>query len=123
VPDDRPQDTPPAVSLPTIQRSWIGHYGPDHDRAGQLIERRATCQCGSEFAQMQLSASWLSTMERRNPQIVQAFAQQTPGFWVPAHCPPCERKDLTLRAQIDEARSRSAGTASATLPDTRRTGS
>jgi hypothetical protein len=105
----------PAITLAVIQRSWIGRYGPDHELAGQLVEREAVCSCGRSFHQQQLSASWLETMERRSARIVASLATQAPGFWVPAHCGPCERADLGRQARIDEAR----GTASHTLPDRR----
>jgi hypothetical protein len=107
----------PAVTLPIIQRSWIGRYAPDHEQAGALIERTSTCECGATFVQMQLSAAFLETMERKSPAIVEAFVRQTPGFWVPTHCPPCERKDITHLAHLAEIRQ--SGTASRTLPDRR----
>lgn len=115
MPDETPTTTP--VTMGVIQRSWIGRYGPDHELAGQLIERSTTCECGRAFTQMQLSAGFLETMERRNPRIIADFQQQTPGFWVPAHCGPCERVQIRHQSRIDEAQN--APRVASTVPDWR----
>lgn len=112
-----PEQQEAPVTMAVIQRSWIGRYGPDHERAGQLIERSAVCECGAAFQQMQLSATWLETMERRRPRVIALLQDQAPGFWIPAHCPPCERVQLGHQARIDEAQN--APRVASTVPDRR----
>jgi hypothetical protein len=80
-------------------------YAADHaDEAkrGQLITRQHRCECGREFTQMILSATELAAAERL--RIVELIARQIPDFWLPVHCPPCERKDLSRQARIDDLR-------------------
>jgi hypothetical protein len=102
VAETTPTPPPAATDVPPNPRLWLGRYREDHERAGQLIERTHTCECGRAFRQNQLSVSFLEAMEARG--TIKLFEQQTPGFWVPVHCGPCERVQLRFRQQVDDAR-------------------
>lgn len=85
-------------------------YAEGHERAGQTIERQATCACGRTFTQMLLSPRELAAAERLG--VIDRIRTQIPGFYVPVHCPPCERQDLGRQARIEQARD---------IPSSRRT--
>lgn len=79
-----------------------------HDETGKPITRDTTCECGTTFRQRLLSERFMQLSERHGARAVELIRQQIPDYYVPVHCPPCERKDLRRRASIDRAR---------TLPD------
>jgi hypothetical protein len=109
VPDQRPIDTKVPTTTAALAASWFQRYAPDHaDEAkrGQEITRQHRCECGREFTQRILSERQMAAAERLG--VVGVVARQIPGFWVPVHCPPCERKDLGRQARMDEARAREA---------------
>jgi hypothetical protein len=76
-----------------------------HDAAGNPIIREAACECGRRFMQTLLSERFLSIAERQSARAIAAVTEQIPGFFVPVHCPKCERIDLGHTARVAEARS------------------
>lgn len=70
-----------------------------HDATGKLITRRQTCECGQSFTQMLLSERFMLIVERRGPMALDAMRREVPDYFVPVHCPPCERKDLSMSAR------------------------
>lgn len=91
----------------SLANSWFQRHPldhPDKQKAGHTITRDRTCECGRCFVQMILSERQLAAAERMG--IVPLIAKQIPGFWVPVHCPSCERKDLGRQARLDEAHAR-----------------
>ena len=72
------------------------------DGNGQPITRNRTCECGRSFEQTLLSERFLEIVERHSGRAIQMLTQQIPGFFVPVHCPACERKDLGFQARKDE---------------------
>lgn len=93
---------------PTFARQPVridmGKMGRVHSD-GTPVTRDAQCECGQMFRQQQLSPAWLEWVERvaRNPRrAIQAIQRQIPDYYVPVHCPPCERIDIGRQALIDE---------------------
>ena len=70
-------------------------------RDGKPVTREQTCECGRPFTQRQLSERFLAIVEKRGRNAMASFAKQIPDFYVPVHCPPCERVDLRRRAELD----------------------
>jgi hypothetical protein len=101
------------TSIRDLPNTMFAVYPSGHEKAGQLIERETTCECGRNFSQTLLAARELEAAERMG--VIGRILAQIPDCYVPVHCPPCERQDLTYQARIDEAR----GTASHTYPDRR----
>jgi hypothetical protein len=101
------------TSIRNLPNTMFAVYGPDHEHAGQPVERQATCACGRTFTQSLLATRELEAAERLG--VLDRVLRQIPDGFVPVHCPPCERRDLSHQARIDDAR----GTASTTLPDRR----
>lgn len=69
---------------------------------GKQITRERTCECGQRFTQIQLSERFLTIAETFSAQAIAAVTRQIPGFYVPVHCPRCERVDLRRQGYIDE---------------------
>lgn len=93
----------------------------ERNAAGGFVTRDATCQCGKQFTQCIMAAKALESLERQGK--VEVVAKQIPGFWLPVHCPTCERIDLAHQARLDESRARDGApppTYSPTYPDVRR---
>lgn len=107
---ERPQETKPRDPLTRAVRLGDLPNTMFSDR-----ERAATCECGRSFTQRQLTERELEVLERRG--VIDSFLAAVPDAFVPVHCPPCEAADLKRQSLIDDARARSA--ASATLPDRR----
>jgi hypothetical protein len=78
-------------------------YPEGHEREFQPIERSATCKCGRAFVQCILAEAELEAAERMG--LIDRFAEQTDGFWLPRYCGPCERADIRRQAFIDEGRA------------------
>jgi len=76
-----------------------------NDANGNPIARERVCECGQRFTQRLLSERFLAMVERRGPRAMELMTKQVPGFFVPVHCPKCERVDLGRRMQLDEIRS------------------
>ena len=72
----------------------------ERNAAGGFVQRQSTCCCGKEFTQSIMAATALESLERQGK--IDIIAKQIPGFWLPKHCPPCERKDLALEARRSE---------------------
>lgn len=72
------------------------------DRAGRDITRQRRCECGAEFTQSLLSPQWLEMVEKYSKGAIRAISKQIPDYFVPVHCPPCERKDIAMQARRDE---------------------
>lgn len=86
----RPTDRP----LTRVRSPWFSTHatGP---KAGEAITRARTCECGATFTQFLLSEEFLSACERINGGgPLRAVQAQIPEFFVPVHCPSCERKDI-----------------------------
>ena len=71
-----------------------------NDAEGNPIHRERTCECGKRFTQRLLSERWLSIAEKA--RAIELVRQQIPGFFVPVHCPQCERRDIGMQARKDE---------------------
>lgn len=71
---------------------------------GEAITREQTCECGQQFTQRLLSARFMAAVEHHSRHAAHLVTQQIPGLFVPVHCPPCERRDLTFGSRIADAR-------------------
>lgn len=71
-----------------------------HDASGTPITRQQACACGTRFTQRQLSERFLKIIEKRGPHAMALMQHQIPDFFVPVHCPKCERVDLGQRARL-----------------------
>lgn len=69
---------------------------------GDPIARERTCACGKRFTQRLLSERFLSIVEKQSRHAIDTLSKQIPGFYVPVHCPPCERRDLGRQARLDD---------------------
>ncbi len=76
-------------------------------KSGYRIGREATYECGRPFKQRMVSARFLGIVDKLGAMT--RFRKQVPELYVPVHCPPCERKDLTYSARISEATDHRAG--------------
>lgn len=65
-----------------------------HDANGRPIIRQAVCECGKSFTQCQLSERFMAIVERRGGRALELMRRDVPDYFVPVHCPPCERIDL-----------------------------
>lgn len=72
------------------------------DVEGHPITRQQTCECGRSFTQRLLSERFLTILETHSKRAIELTAKQIPGFFVPVHCPSCERMDLGMQARKDE---------------------
>lgn len=72
--------------------------------AGDPITRERTCECGKQFTQRQLSARFLEGVEKFSAGAIDAVSRQIPGYFVPVHCPPCERRDMHRQLRIEQIR-------------------
>lgn len=75
-----------------------------HTADGKPIIRQATCECGKSFAQRLLSERFLEIVDRSSRNAMAVMERQVPGFYVPVHCPRCERIDLGRQARVDSVR-------------------
>lgn len=75
-----------------------------HDEKGAPITRERSCECGARFTQTLLSERFLAIVERQSKRAIDAVTRDVPGYYVPKHCPPCERRDLGHNARLHEAR-------------------
>jgi hypothetical protein len=73
-----------------------------NDANGNPIARERTCECGRRFRQRLLSERWLSIAEKAH--AMELVTKQIPGYFVPVHCPACERRDLGIQARRDDIR-------------------
>ncbi len=71
-----------------------------NDVEGNPIHRRRSCECGVFFTQRLLSERFLTIVDRGRG--IQGMIRQVPEFYVPVHCPKCERRDLGMQARRDE---------------------
>lgn len=71
------------------------------DANGHPIRRDRTCECGRSFTQTLLSERFLTIVEKA--RVMERFKRDVPGFYVPVHCPACERVDLGRAARIAES--------------------
>lgn len=101
------------ISLRDLPNTMFAVHPAGHEKAGLTIDRPRTCDCGQSFTQMLMATRELEAVERMGH--MKKFLAQIPDLFVPVHCPKCERKQLTLQAQLDIARS--VGTYARTLPD------
>lgn len=76
-----------------------------HDENAKPIRRERTCECGKRFTQTLLSERFLSMCERQGRRCIDLVTQQVPGFFVPVHCPHCERIDLGHAARLADSRA------------------
>ena len=76
------------------------------ERDGMPIVRERVCACGRRFTQRQLSERFLTIVANQSKRAIDVLSEQIPGFFVPVHCPPCERRDLGHRARLDEMQHR-----------------
>lgn len=73
-----------------------------HGADGEPVTRKAKCECGRGFTQRLLSERFLTIVEAHSRRAIEFTAKQIPGFFVPVHCPACERMDLGMQARRDE---------------------
>lgn len=71
---------------------------------GKPITRESKCECGQRFVQRLLSERFLEIVERSSRTAMAVMERQVPGFYVPVHCPPCERQDLGRQARVADLR-------------------
>ncbi len=94
--------------------SVAGSMGLDpmfrRDDTGKPVARDAKCECGREFTQRQLSERFLEIVEKQSRNAMQTLRKQIPDFFVPVHCPRCERRDLGRQANLEDARRSSPST-------------
>lgn len=93
-------DRPESVAALMGRSPWFSH-----DAEGNVVRRERTCECGKTFAQTLLSERFLTMCERQSRACLNAVTQQIPGYFVPVHCPHCERIDVGRWAHIAESRS------------------
>lgn len=75
-----------------------------HDEHGKPITREGRCECGRRFSQTLLSERFLGIVEAKSAAAIKAVTETIPGYFVPVHCPSCERRDLGMQARLDESR-------------------
>jgi hypothetical protein len=92
--------TPPVESLASLS---LGDPMFALDAEGQPIARERSCECGRRFSQRLLSERFLSLVEARGKRAMELFQKQVPGLFVPVHCLPCERRDLSYGSRIADA--------------------
>lgn len=68
---------------------------------GKVVTRTRTCECGKTFTQSLLSEYFLNLAESQNARTIALVTAQIPGYFVPVHCPRCERIDLGRQAWVD----------------------
>lgn len=100
---------PGMVALRDMPNTMFAVHPPGHEKAGQVVEREKTCECGRVFLQSLLSNRELEAAARLG--VLDRMVRQIPDGYVPVHCPACERRELTYQARLDEARG---------VPDRRR---
>lgn len=72
----------------------------DGSERRRYIAREAVCECGTRFVQKHLSAAFLELCEKWNHGgAMRELRKQVPDFYVPVHCPKCERQQLGLEAR------------------------
>lgn len=71
------------------------------------VERKRRCECGREFTQRQLTERFVEIAEGYSTRAVALLRAQIPDFFVPVHCPSCERRDLGRQARMDESKQSS----------------
>lgn len=89
-----------STGLTRVGESWFAK----NQQSGETIERQRTCECGATFNQFLLSARFLATIERQRGRALELVRQQIPGYYVPVHCPKCERRDIGRQARVDDIR-------------------
>ena len=67
--------------------------------------RTATCDCGRTFEQRRVDERWMDALATHRSGAAAAIARTIPELYVPRFCPRCERKQLTLEAQLAAVRS------------------
>lgn len=72
------------------------------DADGKPVTRQRTCLCGRAFTQRLLSERFLAIVEKQSRKAIDVLSKQIPDFYVPVHCPPCERRDLGHAARLAE---------------------
>lgn len=80
---------------------------------GETIERQRACECGRTFNHFLLSARFLATIEKQRGRALELVKKQIPGYYVPVHCPRCERRDIGRQERIDDTRPHYTDRASA----------
>lgn len=73
-----------------------------HHEDGKIVSRKAKCECGRAFTQRLLSERFLMIVEAHSRRAIELTTKQIPGFFVPVHCPSCERMDLGMQARRDQ---------------------
>lgn len=95
------RDADNAARLTRDPTSWFAKS----QKTGATIERVSTCECGTTFTQALLSARFLAAIEARSAKALELVRRQIPNYYVPVHCPRCERIDLGRQAAVSEHRS------------------
>lgn len=70
-----------------------------HDEKGKPVTRPKVCECGASFTQRLLSERFMAIVERRGHKALALMREQVPDYFVPVHCPKCERTDLGMQAR------------------------
>lgn len=68
---------------------------------GMPVTRDRTCECGTPFTQALISWEYMESLEKHRPRAAELMLKQIPELYVPVHCPPCERRDITRQAAVD----------------------
>jgi hypothetical protein len=90
-----PSDSPQSLAM-LLERDPM--FANDDD--GNPIHRERMCECGRRFMQRLLSERFLSIAEKA--RAIDLVTKQIPGFFIPVHCPACERRDLGMQGKKDE---------------------
>lgn len=118
MPDETTPRTPLKAPAPIgsfVARGMFAYRPSEDGKPPVPVERRATCECGREFTQSLMAPTELAALERMGH--IASFMRQVRDCFVPVHCPPCERGQITLQSRRDDTAR--IGTASPTLPDRR----
>lgn len=75
---------------------------------GDPVSRIAKCECGQSFTQTQLSERFMLMVERQGRRALDLVTRQIPDYFVPVHCPKCERIDLGHATRLADLQRRDA---------------
>lgn len=97
----RRQIAAPAPKTATGLRPAIGADDPmfSKNAQGEVITRERSCECGRRFTQRLLSERFMGIVEKQGAKALELIKRDIPDYFVPVHCPPCERRDLGYSAR------------------------
>lgn len=69
------------------------------DASGKPISRERLCECGTRFRQRLLSERFMLIVEKQGKAALELMRREIPDYFVPVHCPKCERRDIGMSAR------------------------